>query len=508
MFSKEKIKSINSYLSGKFHTPKWLFIVLLVVLVLRIPSFFEPYSYGDEMIYLSLGEAVRQGIPLYKGIHDNKPPLLYITAGIAGNLFWFKAILAIWNIITIFLFWKLAEALFPQKLKLQKIATTVFALATTLPLLEGNIANAELFMVGFTIAAFLILLTKKLNTKNLVIAGVLFSLATLFKVPAAFDIPAIVIYWLVINKLNRKNLVLIAKNTGLLLVGFAVPIALTFIWYLLRGAFGEYLIAAFLQNFGYLSTWRPDTVQEPFLVKNGPLLVRAFIVFIGIVILYLKRKRLSKQYVFLTAWLLFSLFAVALSERPYPHYFIQAVPSVSLLFAMLLSLKVIDQVLVIIPLFLAFFVPVHFNFWHYPVTSYYVRFVNFASGNITRDEYFSLFDGNVKRNYQIADYITNSTRKKDKVFVWGNSSVIYALSRRFPPGKYVADYHIRDFSSHQETMSILNKDMPKLIIVLPDSESFPELNFLLRSNYVLLDSIDRAQIWSLLSSGVRALMTP
>ncbi len=33
----------------KLHTPRWLFVLLLIVLVLRIPSFFEPYSYGDEM---------------------------------------------------------------------------------------------------------------------------------------------------------------------------------------------------------------------------------------------------------------------------------------------------------------------------------------------------------------------------------------------------------------------------------------------------------------------------
>ena len=55
---------------------------------------FEPYYYGDEMIYLALGQGLRQGIPLYLGLHDNKPPLLYLTAAISGNLFLFKVILA------------------------------------------------------------------------------------------------------------------------------------------------------------------------------------------------------------------------------------------------------------------------------------------------------------------------------------------------------------------------------------------------------------------------------
>jgi len=61
------------------------------------------------MIYLALGEGVRQGIPLYLSLHDNKPPLLYLAAAISGNLFIFKVILAFWNIATVYIFWKLIK---------------------------------------------------------------------------------------------------------------------------------------------------------------------------------------------------------------------------------------------------------------------------------------------------------------------------------------------------------------------------------------------------------------
>ncbi len=73
----------------KIHLPNWLLGILVLILVLRIPSFFEPYYYGDEMIYLTLGEGVRQGATLYKDLHDNKPPLIYIIAAVAGSLNWF-----------------------------------------------------------------------------------------------------------------------------------------------------------------------------------------------------------------------------------------------------------------------------------------------------------------------------------------------------------------------------------------------------------------------------------
>lgn len=493
----------------KLHTPKWLFVLLLIVLILRIPSLFEPYSYGDEMIYLSLGEAIRRGIPLYKGIHDNKPPLLYILAAISGNLFWFKSVLAIWNIITIFLFWKLATKIFPNKFKLQKIATIIFGLLTTLPLLEGNIANAELFLIGPIIGAFLLLwpFTKKSTPKKIIFAGLLFSMATLFKVPGMFDMGAIVFAWFVASKSNFKSIIETAIKTFYLLLGFLTPILISLAWFGLQGALSEYLIAAFGQNIGYLSSWRPTGMQESFLVRNAPLLIRSAILFCGLLVLYIKRNRLSKPFIFTVAWLGFTLFAVTLSERPYPHYLIQSVAPVSLLLGMLLTQKIKEQVYTIVPLAIAFFVPFYFNFWYYPTTPYYVRFVKFATKQITKEEYFSLFDEHVLTNYKLADYISAATRPDEKVFIWGDGSVIYALSRRFPPGKYVANYHIRDFSSNRETIEILSSDFPKLIVVHSDESTFPELTMFLRENYILVDNIDGAEVWSVLSARVRALIT-
>jgi 4-amino-4-deoxy-L-arabinose transferase-like glycosyltransferase len=496
------IKIINN----KLHTPTWLFLVMLAILVLRVPTLFEPYSYGDEMIYLTLGNAIRQGVPLYSGVHDNKPPLLYITAAIAGNLFWFKAILAIWQIVYIYIFWKLSEALFPKKQTLQKISTIIFSVLTTIPFFEGTTANAENFMIGFTILAFYILLTKKLTSKNLLISGCLFSFAALFKIPAAFDIPAIIFLWIATSKHKKNSFVKIAKNTLILTIGFAIPIFITIAWYMAQGALKEYIIAAYLQNFGYLSSFRPDDTRLPFLQRNAPLFVRAGVVALGMFILYIKRKKLSKQYIFLTVWLLLSLFAVALSERPYPHYLLQSAPAIALLSGMLLTIQNFEQSLTIIPLSLAFLVPVYFNFWHYPTGSYYVKFLRFATGQTTKTEYFDTFGGQTNRNYKVAEFIASSTNKDGRVFVWGDSSVIYALSKRLPPIKYVADYHIKDFSSTEVVVSQLKQNPPTLIVTLPSSQVPPELSSFITSNYALTETIDGAEIWKLLSSGVRTLI--
>src|SRR3989339_506559 len=461
------MKSFWHKLISIIDTPLWLEIFFAVLLLLRIPSFFEPYYYGDEMIYLALGEGVRQGIPLYSGLHDNKPPLLYLTAAIAGNLFWFKVILAFWSLITVYGFWKLINHLYPKKESLHKISTIIFGLLTTLPLLEGNTVNAELFMIGPVIFAFWIILSKVNNFKNLTIAGSLFSIAALFKIPAAFDILGIVIFWLIYTRSTSSGQVFeFIKKSFYLFLGFIIPIGLTFFWYYFAGSFKEYLIAAYLQNFGYVSSWQRSGVKTSFLVKNGPLLIRAGIMFIGFLILWFSRKKLSKNFIFVTAWLLATLFAVTLSERPYPHYLVQSVGPISILLGILLTNKTLEQSLTVIPLALAFFVPFYYKFWYYPTSTYFQRFINFALGKVDRQEYFNGFSPNLNTNYKLADFLQKSVQKSEKIFVWGNdSAAIYSLSKRLPPFKYVADYHINDFTSKEKIGKILGEQKPKFVVV-------------------------------------------
>jgi hypothetical protein len=495
-------------LLNKLHTPVWLAVLLAIVLTLRIPTFFEPYSYGDEMIYLTLGEGIRQGVPLYSGIHDNKPPLLYVLAAVAGSLFWFRAILAIWSLVTIFLFWKLSETLFSKSEALQKISTIIFAILTTIPLLEGNIANAEMFMALPIIGAFLLLFSKKQTPKNLAISGVLFSISAFFKFPAAFDMPVIVIFWLITQKLTKKSFRDIAMKTAYLLIGFLTPIFLTFVWFAINGAFQEYLVAAFLQNIGYLSSWRPTSVQDPFYIRNLPLIIRALVVLLGVLILAWKKKNLPKQFIFITIWLLMGLFAVTLSERPYPHYLIQVVPSLSLLFGILFTDKSLVQSIAVLPLLLAFFVPFYYKFWYYPTTTYYVKFAKFALGMTSKEEYFNTFADDINRNYKIADLLTKITQKQDKIFVWGDDSAIYALTRKLPPIKYVADYHINDFSTKTEVLEKLEKNPPETIIILPEAPPFEGLYDFVSSKYILISVVENAGIWKLLGPEVQGYLTP
>ena len=476
--------------------PNWLLGILALVLILRIPTFFEPYNYGDEMIYLTLGQGIRQGIHLYSGIYDNKPPLLYLTAAAAGSLFWFKAALALFDIVSIVIFFKIAEGLFIKNSRFQKLATILFALLTTLPLLEGGTANAEGFMMLPVLAAFYILLTQNKKPVNLLVSGILFGIAALYKVPAAFELPVILVYWLLTSGFEIGKIKDVIKNSFFVVVGFLIPILISLIWFYLKGDLGDYVKAAFLQNVGYLSSFRPGDVHKPFLVRNAPLIIRALIVFAGVVALAIARKKVSNRFLFICTWTLFVLFAITLSERPYPHYFLQGVAPISLLLATLLADRSLEQSLSIIPLTLVFLVPFYYKFWLYPVTPYYLRFINFASGKINKQEYFSGFSATTSRNYEIADFLSKSSTPNQKVFIWDpDAPTIYALSRRLPPIKFVVPYHVNDYSSIKETVAQITKNPPKFIIVTP-ALPIPQLSGIIKESYILVDQVDNAEIFS------------
>jgi hypothetical protein len=478
-----------------FHIPVWLFVLLLAVIIFRIPSFFEPYSYGDETIYLTLGQGIRNGLTLYKDLHDNKPPLLYITAAVAGNLFWFKGILLLTNLFGITLFYKFSEKLFPKIKYFPEISTVIFSVLTTLPFFEGNTVNAENLMIFPTLGAFYIILFKSRNYKNIFLAGLLFSISSLYKIPAIFDFPAVIFLWLISMKFTKKNVIKLCKDSTVLLLGIATPIMLTFIYYLLKGAFSEYLIAAYLQNFGYLSSWRPNSQKDPFLVKNAPLLIRGGLVITTNLFLFIIRKKVDKKYLLLVSWLSLSIFGITLSERPYPHYLLQATAPVSFLFALMFSSISLLQVYAVFPLAIFFLVPLFYGFWHYRSINYYTNFANLAVGNITKEKYIDSFGGRTKMNYEIAGIVDLLTKPSDKIFIWEDSAQIYALSKRLPPFKYITGYHINDFSSIESVISTLDEKPPKVIVIFHESNPQPPLSTFIKNNYLLYKDTKDYQIW-------------
>lgn len=479
------------------------FLCVLAALVLRIPSLFEPYWYGDEGIYLTLGTAVRHGSLLYRDIFDHKTPAIYLVAALAGSLFWFKMVLLWWHLVSVSLFWRLCARLFEGlRLRLTVVATSVFVLLTTLPLLEGNVVNSELFMLTPTLAAFILvwdgMRKKHADYPRFLLAGLCLSTAFLFKVPAIFDSLALGTFLLISGFMDRSFL-LRTRQGFLMVLGFLMPVLASVLYFWSQGALNYYFAAAGITNLDYISRWGIGGGSLAGFLPEG-LSARA--IFLGgfLVLLFFLRRRLPKHLFLILLWFAFSLFAALLSARPYPHYLVQITPALSVMLAVFLVGRARERFWPIPVLVFLGFVLVFYKFQYYPVVSYYRNFFEFINREKTKLEYFDYFDRRTNRTYKLASLLVDRTAPSDPVFIWGTAPELYALSRRVPPGRYTTSFHIVDFSGQEETMRALAARNPKYIIMLREEpRNLPGLEGFLQKKYIHLETLDGAEVWKLVN---------
>ena len=481
-----------------------LILVLLLVVVLRIPSLFEPYWYGDEGIYLALGQGLRKGLVFYRDIHDNKPPLLYILAGIAGNVFYFRLMLMIWFGTAVVLFFKLMQVLFPKNSKAWYLSTLAMIWLTTLT--EGNIANAEIFIVLPVVWGILIgykEIKKPKKQQKLIKwlgVGLLFSTGFLLKVPAVFDFLAVVV-WLVFfekEKIIQMIKGLADKKIWFLGIGFLLPIVLSTIYYFFMGAGERYLRSALMQNIGYLASWSTGEHSSGFASQSG-LIIRFGLLMVALVVFWViaKKAKLSSGAKLVVVWFLMGLFGALLSERPYPHYLIQiAVPGSILISYFLFGRRKAMKLVVLGVVLITGWYYYQIRFWHYPITPYYQNFIDYSMGKKSLEDYRSHFDWRVNQTYKLAEYLRKKTAEEDRLFIWGDEPYVYALAERLPIGRYTVAYHVLDFNGFEETIEAFSKYKPPVILVMEyENRQFPELFSRLATDYVEAAKIDQAMIY-------------
>ena len=224
------------------HRSKWILLILCsIFVILRLPSLIEPHWYGDEGIYQVVGRALNQGRVLYRDIWDNKPPILYIIYAVAGgSLFTAKLFSLLAGLFSVIIFHKLSKKLFKKPASIY-IATGCYVVLFGSPILEGNIANAENFMLlPIVCSAYLVYLYVE-NRKlfQLAVAGVLLSIALMTKIVTVFDFSA---FALVVLVSNRAIKIKEKIKPLLIFTGFFLSVFLFFIVnFLLIGTFRESL---------------------------------------------------------------------------------------------------------------------------------------------------------------------------------------------------------------------------------------------------------------------------
>jgi len=461
----------------------WFLITAsLIFFFLRFPSLFEPDWYGDEGIYQTLGIGIRAGRLLYRDIFDNKPPFLYLLYSfVDSDQFMIRLLSLFFGLLSVIVFFYLCKRLF-QNAKASFIATTVFAVLFGLPLIEGNIANAENFMLLLNISAgYLILRSLDSNSEIrnhksiiLISAGLILGMSFLLKIVAIFDFAAFAGFLFFANYAKRvldifkiENLLKEIKSLTPFIIGFLMPIALTTIYFIFNHAFKEFLTATLFSNVSYVGYGNQLIIPQGFLILKL-ILLGSFSLFV-----FWKRKVYGLPFAFISLWLGFSLFNAYFSQRPYTHYVLVLLPALCLTVGLFILNKNSAKLAGVLMLSTFIAVLLSFNFYTKTIF-YYQNFVAFMLNKQNVTAYEGFFDQSTPRDYEIANFINLYAKTSDNLFLWGNNAQVYKMTNKLPPGKYAAAYHIvsyKDGLSNTKTGLAINK--PKFIVVMPNVPTYP-----------------------------------
>lgn len=498
-------------------------VLACIVLLLRVPSFFEPYWYGDEAIYLTIGNAIRSGLMLYRDIVDHKTPLIYFFAA-TGSQTLFKFLFAAWMTVCSMAFlWILNKLKFVRSIAWT--FTAIFVLLTTLPLLEGHIANGELFVMGFVLLGIWVLLqthlakgallerfretepsSYNLDYFKMFLVGLLFGGAVLTKVPAVFDLafPGGVIIVGLVSALLKKTWNVAWRyvvSGALILFGVILTVSLSAALFWLAGSLQPYIEFGWTYNFRYTQAFQVES--------TWPMVTWLFsgtgkLVLLGIsgLMLLLPHSIVSKKLKPFLFWLGAAMYAALLSNRAYPHYFLQIIPPFLFVIAWWVRRKHLPEISVsaVLMAYLVLAV-ITLQLRPYPVFGYYVNFGQYITGFKTEQQYRSWFNPLMTDTYAFAENIRETTNPSDRIFIWGTNPMLYALSNRNPAGRFTVSFHIKDFNAKDESLAAVREHKVPVIVMMHDeSDPFPELQLELQQQYVLTNISPTMSMYRRISS--------
>lgn len=471
----------------------FVILALFLFFLLRLPSLFEPLWYGDEGIYQAIGSSLNHGKLLYSEIFDNKPPLLYwLYSVLRSDQFSVRLASLIFGALAVMMFFFLSKKLFENvknNNNIHLLTTFIFAILLGLPAIEGNIANAENFMLlpiisaGFLIFNFIASHPKPLTSRLsrptspsseldggrasliLFIAGLLLGIAFLFKIVAIFDLAAFAIFYLIANYNLPKRMIKIRS----VIIGFILPLLLVSVFFIFNGTFADFVKAAFVSNISYISYGNK--------IGAFPILLFIKLIILGIFTLYIFRKKeeINQAFLFILIWLAFSLLNAVFPQRPYTHYLLVLIPSLSLLIGLILLNNKYQKAAAVIFLIAILIIIKGFGIpkFHKSI-NYYHNFLSYTKGERAMAQYQAFFDPNTPFDYEIARFIKPKLTRSDTIFVWGNNAQLYQMTSTVAPTKYVVAYHISSYSDGKSnTKTVIEKTRPRFIVIMPDQEMFP-----------------------------------
>lgn len=468
--------------------------VALAAALLRLPTLIEPHHYGDEGIFAAMGQRVLQGHALYAGAWDDKPPLIYwsyagVLAVAGPSMAALRALALVWVAAGAAGVAVLGRRLFGPRAG--TAAGLLFALLSSLPLVEANLALTELFAATPVIWAMAVVAgvpAARHRGRQAAVAGALFAVGALFKQVAVLDACAAGLFLLLAGRLTRRSLPALAA-------GAALPLALAAAVLAAQDALGEalYAVAGFYTVYLREGSGLPPAYAALKLLPAAVALsgrVRA------------ARCRTLSAHDLPVLWLGFAATGAAMAGRPFGHYLVQVLAPASLLVVMLalhLSARprvrgaVLTAVAAAVTLAGAFS-----GFWlSFPMVrpQYYSNLAAYVTGRQSRRSFEQFFSWRIANQQRLAELIRADADRT--LYVWGEYPWLYPLADAENPTRYTTSYHTSFVpGAKAEVLEALRRAPPRYIVWEREEwRRLPGLSALLAAQYDLMAVVDNTELY-------------
>lgn len=483
-----------------------LTVPLTLLLVLRLPSLFEPHWYTDEAGYANVAWQMMHGKVLFLSTWNNKPPLLFwiyqLGLLISGPTeFGIHLLSTLTEAVALVGSWFLARNyLSPRRVWIAMLIAAFF-LAT--PIFNGDLALPENLLIGFTVWGMVVVLavTRATDAWRATLlaagAGVLFAAAMLIQQSAAADLAAALLVLVLVSRRGWLQAAATALSASVVVVVVMTPFVL---------AAGMHNAVFFLitSYSGYTQNQLPLTIWA--------LLPRAIAGVLILVGAYSARKWPAKQ-LLLWVWLASVLLFYAIPNRDYMHFLLPAVPAASLLIS---GIRLPDWRawrsrvgLAGAPLLAAVLVGtglwagllggdlVQGSLFTVKLTGeYYPAFVGDITGALTPAQYVTVYDQSAVAEFQAVTWIKKNKLTGSTAVVWSADSWAYLLANLQPilpePTIYMNDALL----GSAQLLRRVQVDQPVVVILTSDDYTiYGPIVPLLEHTYTEVQESANGQLW-------------
>ena len=425
-------------------TIEFVALILVFGFALRVPYFFHVMQDIDEGSHAAVAAILMDGGLPYANAVNNKPPgIFYIylaTFYLFGkyNMTAVHMLAFFWTVATGIVLGMLAKNLWGKTAGL--FALLFYLTFTTALYPKMMAANSEIFMALPYSLAVLLLWHALATGKGYLFffSGLMSGLALLIKQVAGVEVLAVSLYILVVIPLfyGKKRIFASVRDCVKYWAGFVLPVGIVAWIFYKYGILADQVFwnVTYPQRYIGLGSASHSFMSQIF-AEFVPFVLSTLILWV-LATMWIKRglMNLSREHepvashfsLFLILWLIASMYAAFIGNRMYGDYFIQILPALSLMAAIVAG-RYFDEkgaswgnrrkaailVLTILPGIV--------------FTGMAIRY------EATTDTW-----GGIRPDFRPAtDYIKAHTRPEDKIFVWGWFTPIYVYSRRTPSTRFV-----------------------------------------------------------------------